>query len=62
LQYDLAIDASGAGRPSMVDAGLVLPDDGGSGISWAVAGLFAVGAAGIAAIALSTRGMGMRNV
>jgi hypothetical protein len=29
LTYDLAVDASGSGSPSLEDAGLIVPDDAG---------------------------------
>jgi hypothetical protein len=64
LRYDLAIDASGAGRPSPVDAGLVEPgpaealfEDGGS--SWWMALVAGPVAAAVLAMALR-RGRGRR--
>jgi hypothetical protein len=50
LTYDLAIDASGANRPSPVAAGLALPDAGSDGVPLVL--IAAVTAASIAVLAL----------
>jgi hypothetical protein len=50
LRYDLAIDASGAGRPSLVAAGLQLPDSGSDGVPLGL--IAAVTAAAVAVLFL----------
>ena len=61
LQFDLAVDATGAGRPSLVDAGLAIPNAGDEGISWEFIGLALLAVGAFAAVAVGIRRTGMQR-